>query len=49
MPFIRILCLVVKISERGKLNELQPCFMKIHDSKNGGGETSFLGVKLSST
>lgn len=53
MPFIRILCLLVKISEKGKVNELQPCFAKLPASKNGregrGGETSFLGGKLSFT
>lgn len=37
MPLIHILCLLIKISEREKLNKLQPCFAKLPASKNGGG------------
>lgn len=38
MLLIHIVCLSVKISERGKLNELQPYFAGLPASKNGGRE-----------
>lgn len=38
ITFIRIFCLWVKISERGTVNEFQPCFVKLHGCKTGAGK-----------